>query len=103
MEGLDLVVGQAVSLPVVFVGRWVAEGAGGSVEFGVVLNRRGDRRGDGCGGHGDVPEMRWARGPTREFYMREGGDDKFALVYQPQVSPCQTGYWLSGASFLVFW
>ena len=50
MEGLDLLVGEAELLPVLFGRGWVAEGTGGGVEFGVVLNRRWD----GGGGYGGV-------------------------------------------------
>ena len=72
MEGLDLIVGEAVLLPIGFAGGRLPEGAAGGVEFGEVANCRRA----GGGGHCGVRGVGWASAPTREFYITEGGDDK---------------------------
>lgn len=77
MEGLNLFVAQAVLLPFLFVCGWLAESAGRGVEFGEVLDGRRGCRGD----HGGLPGMDWARGPSREFYIRKGRDDKQVLTF----------------------
>lgn len=63
MEGLNLLVREAVLLPDAFVGGRLAEGAGGCVEFGKVLNGRRD----GGRGHGCCPGNGMGRGPSQDF------------------------------------